>query len=123
MKPAIIAVLIWIVMSCTDDQSGMINVKALRGDWVEMKNTTDTLSFATLFFDDRELMYLKRAELYRTGPYAYELLPNDKISIHWLLAGTMTFHEYHFKVTGDKLSIGNFYDSPSGEILTFKKIN
>lgn len=111
-----------VVLSCTDDESEIADIEELRGSWVEMKNTTDTLYFATLF-DDKELVQLKRAELYRSGPYEYELLPNNRISIHWLLAGTMTFDEYYFKVTGDELSIGNFYDSPSGEILTFKKID
>ena len=125
MKHRIIALFVLIVLtvwSCTDEKPEIIDVKELRGNWVEIKNTTDTLSFATLF-DDKELVYLKRAELYRTGPYEYQLLPNNRISIHWMLASTMTFDEYNFKVTGDELSIGNFYDSPSGAILTFKKIN
>lgn len=123
MKHGIMALFIILtVLSCTDDESEIVDIKKLRGSWVEAKNTTDTLFFATLV-DDKELVHLKRAELYRSGPYEYILLPNNKISIHWLLAGTMTFNEYYFKVTGDELSIGNFYDSPSGEILTFKKID
>jgi hypothetical protein len=122
MKHRIIVLFVLTLLSCTDDESEIIDVKELRGNWVEIKNTTDTLSFATRF-DHTELVFLKRAELYRTGPYEYKLLPNDSISIHWTLASTMTFDEYHFKVTGDELNIGNFYDSPSGTILTFKKIN
>lgn len=122
MKPGIITFIVLVVLSCTDDQSELVEIKELRGSWVETKNPTDTLSFTT-HFDGKDLVYLKRAELYRTGPYEYELLPNNKISIHWLLASTMTFDQYHFNLTGDKLSVGNFYDSPSGEILTFKKID
>lgn len=123
MKHGIMALFIILaVLSCTDNESEIVDIEDLKGSWVEMKNTTDTLFFASLF-DDKELVHLKRAELYRSGPYEYELLSNNRISIHWLLAGTMSFDEYYFKVTGDKLSIGNFYDSPSGEILTFKKIN
>ncbi len=122
MKHGIITLLVLTVLSCTDDKSEIVDIKELRGSWVEVENTTDTLSFATLF-DDKELVYLKRAEPYRAGPYEYKTLPNNRIAIHWLLASTMTFDEYHFKITGDQLSIGNFYDSPSGEILTFKRID
>ncbi|MBX2965213.1 MAG: hypothetical protein KF845_03640 [Cyclobacteriaceae bacterium] len=122
MKRGIIALFALTVLSCTDENSGIIDVKDLRGNWIEVKNTTDTLSFATLF-DDKELVFLRRAELFRSGPYEYELLPNNRISIHWMLASTMTFNEYYIKITGDKLTIGNFYESPSGKILTFKKID
>jgi hypothetical protein len=122
MKHGIIALFLLTVLSCTDDKSEIVDIKQLRGNWVEVKKPTDTISFVTLF-DDRELVYLKRAELYRTGPYEYELLPNNRISIHWQLASTLTFEEYHFRVTGDKLTIGNFYDSPSGATLSFRKIN
>ncbi len=122
MKHGIIALFVLTALSCTDDKSELLDIGTLRGNWVEVKSNTDTLSFATLF-DDMELMLLKRDELYRTGPYEYQLLPNDRISIHWTLASTMSFNEYYFKVERDELSIGNFYDSPSGEILTFKKIN
>jgi hypothetical protein len=122
MKHGIVALFVVIVLSCTDDKSELLDVGALRGNWVEVNSTTDTLSFETLF-DDRKLMFLKRDELYRTGPYEYRLLPNYRISIYWTLASSMTFHEYYFKVKGDELNIGNFYDSPSGAILTFKKVN
>ncbi len=122
MKYGIIALFALTVVNCTDDKTEIIDIKELRGSWVEIKNTTDTLSFATLF-DDKELILLKRAELYHTGPYEYELLQNNKISIHWSLASAMTFNEYYFNVTGGKLTIGNFYDSPSGELLTFTKID
>ena len=121
MKYGIVIVLALALLSCTDD-SEIVDVEELRGSWVNVETTTDTLSFETLF-EGKEFMLLKRAELYRTGPYEYKLLPNNNISIHWSLASTMTFEEYYFKVAGDKLTIGNFYDFPSGEILTFKKTN
>jgi hypothetical protein len=121
MKYGAIALFALAVLSCTDDKSDIIDINDLRGSWVGTNNTTDTMSFATLF-DNKEFIILKRAGLYRTGPYEYRLLPNSKISIHWSLTSTMTFNEYYFKVTSDKLNIGNFYDSPSGKILTFRKI-
>ncbi|MBN7817821.1 hypothetical protein [Algoriphagus pacificus] len=121
MKYGIVIILVLALLSCTDD-SEIVDVKELRGSWVNVENGTDTLAFETLF-EGKEFMLLKRAELYRTGPYEYKLLPNNNISIHWSLASTMTFEDYYFKVTSDKLTIGNFYDSPSGELLTFKKTN
>ncbi|MBN3584467.1 hypothetical protein JYB64_18895 [Algoriphagus aestuarii] len=121
MKCGIVIVLALALLSCTDD-SEIVDVEELRGSWVNVETTTDTLSFEALF-EGKEFMLLKKAELYRTGPYEYKILPNTNISIHWSLASTLTFEEYFFKVAGDKLDIGNFYDSPSGEILTFKKID
>ena len=122
MKYAIIALFILIVSGCTKDKSEIVEINKLRGNWVETKKITDTLSF-TILLEDKEVMILKRAELYRSGPYEYKLLPNNQISIHWMLAGSMAFSDYSFSVSGDELTIGNFYDSPSGAILTFKKIN
>jgi hypothetical protein len=107
--------------SCSDDDAPNVTPGQLRGDWVRVDDNTDTLSFSTIF-DDRELMFLKRTEPYRTGPYEYKLLPDDKISIHWMLAATLTFHDYHFKVSGNTLQIGNFYEAPAGDILTFRKV-
>ena len=117
-----LTLLVLTTLGCADDKPDITNVSDLRGRWVEIENGTDTLSFETLF-DDKEVVLLTRDELYRTGPYEYKLLPDNRISIHWLLAGTMTFDEYYFHVTSDKLSIGNFYDSPLGEILIFRKID
>lgn len=121
MKHYLLALLIPALLACTDDTSGIVDIEDLRGNWVETTNETDTLYFATIF-EYKEILFLKRDELYRAGPYEYQLLPNDRISIHWTLASTMTFDEYYFQLTGDQLRIGNFYDSPSGAILTFRKI-
>lgn len=120
MKQGIIALLAVIGLGCASETPEMI--RELRGNWVEVKKTTDTLLFTTLF-NDQEFVVLKRAELYRTGPYTYEVLPGNKISMRWSLASTITPNEYYFKIRGNELTIGNFYDSPSGAILTFKKID
>ncbi len=122
MRHLILASIILTLLGCTEDNSNPIDKSRLKGNWVGVEDDTDTLSFEPVF-EDKEIINLKRAVLLRSGPYEYELLPNDKISIHWMLAATMTFHEYHFKVRGDQLTIGNFYDSPAGPILTFKKID
>jgi hypothetical protein len=122
MRRIITAFVILTVLGCTDDESDPIDIKELKGNWVGIENNTDTLSFETLF-DDKQFLILKRDVLYRSGPYEYEILPDDKISIRWILAATLTFDEYYYKVAGDKLTIGNFFDSPSGAILTFEKID
>ena len=123
MRPALLLLFTSLILAaCSDDDSSNVSRKQLRGDWVSVADNTDTLSFGPLF-DDMEVMVLKRAEPYRTGPYEYKLLPGDKISIHWLLAATLTFHDYHFEVGGNTLQIGNFYDAPAGEILTFRRID
>lgn len=122
MRHLILASIILTLLGCTEDNSNPIDKSRLKGNWVGVEDDTDTLSFEPVF-EDKEIINLKRAVLLRSGHYEYELLPNDKISIHWMLAATMTFHEYHFKVRGDQLTIGNFYDSPAGPILTFKKID
>lgn len=121
MKYGLSAVLVLAILSCTNEKVDNINSKALKGEWIEVITNTDTLSFEELH--GKEYMVLKRAELTRTGLYEYRLLPTDEISIHWTLASTFnSFNEYYFKISDDKLSIGNFYDSSSGAILTFQKL-
>ena len=122
MRHLIVALIALNLIRCADDKPDTFDRTRLSGKWVGVENQTDTLSFETLF-DDKEFIVLKRDVLYRSGPYEYKLLPDEKISMHWMLAATFAFHEYHFKVAGDKLTIGNFYDSPSGAILTFRKID
>jgi hypothetical protein len=121
MKNGIIAIFVLAVLSCTNDNVDIVNSSDLRGDWVDLNTGTDTLSFEKL--NGQEFMVLKRAERLYTGPYEYRQLPNDKVAIHWTLAGTYTsFNDYYFKPSGDQLSIGNFYESPSGSVLTFNKL-
>ena len=121
MKYGIITFFVLIILSCTNDSINIVNSKNLRGEWIEINTKTDTLSFEIHY--DKEYIMLKRAELERTGLYEYKLLPTDEISIHWTLAATFnSFNNYYFKLTDDRLSIGNFYDSPSGTILTFQKL-
>jgi hypothetical protein len=121
MKYVIITVLVLGVLSCADDDFDNVNSDDLIGEWMELNTETDTLSFEVV--NGQAFMILKRAERPFTGPYEYKLLPNNKISIHWTLASTVnSFNDYFFKLSGDKLSIGNFYNSPSGAILTFKKL-
>ncbi|MEB2777568.1 hypothetical protein SYJ56_19790 [Algoriphagus sp. D3-2-R+10] len=121
MKYGLIAIFVLAVLSCTNDNLDMVNSPDLRGEWIALNTKTDTLSFETL--NGQKFMVLKRAERTFTGLYEYKLLPIDQISIKWTLASTYnTYNDYYFKLLGDKLKIGNFYDSPSGTILTFQKL-
>lgn len=121
MKYGIITAFVLTTLSCANDKVDIVNLKNLRGEWIEIDTKTDTLSFEIVH--GKEYIMLKRAEFTHTGLYEYKLLPNDEISIHWTLASTFnSFDNYYFKLTDDKLSIGNFYASPSGTILTFQKL-
>ncbi len=122
MKFGVFALFLVIVISgCSDDQSQTLSVENLQGKWVDVKRTTDTLHF-TPFLEGKDYVFLRRKELYRSGPYEYQLLPGGRISIHWLLAATISFEEYPIMVSGPTMTVGNFYDSPSGEMLTFIKV-
>ena len=59
---------------------------------------------------------------YGSGPYDYTLL-NDKISLRWMLSSNSNFNDYGFEMSGNTLFIGNFYDSPSGDLLTFERLD
>jgi hypothetical protein len=118
MKYGLLAIFLVGIWSCSDDDP--VDSSGLNGKWIEVKTKTDTVSFEA--FEDKKYMMLRRGKLLRSGPYEYVLLPDDRISIHWTLAATMTFQEYPFKMSGDKFDIGNFFESPSGEILTFQKL-
>lgn len=121
MKYGTIAFFVLGILGWSCDDADVSHSTELKGKWVETGTRTDTLSFEP--FGDEEYMVLRRAELFRTGPYEYKILPKDSISLRWMLAATANLYNvYHFKHTGNKLTIGNFYDSPSGTVLTFRKL-
>ncbi|MCB0458927.1 MAG: hypothetical protein KDC74_02785 [Flavobacteriaceae bacterium] len=100
----------------------------LNGKWIEVKTKTDTLIFKS--WESIETMTLNRGKEVRdgqllpksgSGPYEYKLA-TGKISLYWMLSSSYSFNDYNFKRTGDTFVIGNFYNSPSGTTLTFKKI-
>jgi len=104
--------------------------EALRGKWVEVESTTDTLSFELA--GDTEVMVLARGVISNggvmrpkldSGPYDYELLDDNKISLHWYLSASSIDKTYYFKHSGENLTIEQFYENPvAGTILTFRKI-
>ena len=120
MKYIISFVLYLIFTSCSDDELN-ISPSDLQGEWIEVESLTDTLLFESR--NNSNIFHLKRAQSvkFRTGPYEYRLT-EDKISLYWMLSSNYKFDDYHFKVIGNRLEIGNFYDSNVDEILIFEKV-
>ena len=129
MKNGLVIILLLTLLSCTNDN--ITTVTDLNGKWVDINTKTDTLTFG--LFGDKESMTLGRGKEIRdgfllpkfaSGPYDYNLLPSDKISLRWTLSSNSNFKAYYFKQTGDKLTIEKFFDATTtGTMLTFKKIN
>lgn len=115
-------------LSCSEDDSTAVDISDLRGKWVEIETRTDTLSFELV--SDSEIMSLNRGTeirngnllpKYNSGPYTYKL-GEEKISLYWTLSSNSSFNDYYFSVKDNRLQIGNFYNSESGETLTFEKL-
>ena len=117
-----------IFLCCSKDDTKSLNSTNLKGKWIETETRLDTLSFESL--DDLEIMNLNRGKELsngnfmpkpKSGPYTYILL-EEKISLNWVLSSNSSFNDYYFKVIDNRLNIGNFYESTSGEILTIEKL-
>jgi hypothetical protein len=115
--------------SCSNDNISDAASAELMGKWVEIKTTTDTLTFKS--FDNDSVMDLSRGKEMvgghllpknLSGPYTFKLLPGYKISLHWMLSSFSGSNDYYFKKTGNKLTIGNFFGANSGPLLTFIKL-
>ena len=129
MKYRIITILMLTLISCSENESKLIDSPDLNGKWVDVETRMDTLSFD--FLDNTEIMNLNRAKemrdgellpKYGSGPYEYKLTEGE-IALYWKLSSNSAFHDYYFKIIDDELHIGNFYGSESGETLIFEKIN
>lgn len=114
---------------CANDKIHMTPSSQVEGTWVEVNIKTDTLIFSRpdvlLFMNLTRGRELRNGHLVpkpHSGLYEYTLLSDDRISIRWLLSSNSAYHEYYFKRSGRTLTIGNFYESPSGAILTFERL-
>ena len=104
--------------------------KTLEGVWVEVSNYSDTLKFLNI--DGSEYLSLNRGSETKggfqvpksgSGPYEYNILSEEKISLRWSLSSNSDFNEYIFKQSGNFLIIEKFFDPPSpGVFLTFRRI-
>lgn len=115
-------------MSCSNDNFDSTAPIDLHGKWIEAKTKSDTITFSSL--DNLDVMTLTRGKELRdnhllpktgSGPYEFKL-KEENISLYWMLSSNSTFQDYHFKRSGNKLTIGNFYDSTLGAILTFERL-
>jgi hypothetical protein len=128
MKNGII-IFILTLLSCSNDEEKPATSADLKGVWIEVESETDTITFDLL--GDSEILNLYRGKEIRngnllpksgTGPYQYNLA-EEKISLKWLLSSDSNYKDFYFKLIGNRMKIGNFYGSTSGEILTFEQLN
>lgn len=129
MKSNVFVILAMVLLSCSNEDLEVNIHHDLSGQWVEVIQKTDTLTFSTL--DNLEVMNLARGKEIRqghllpnigSGLYEYEL-KDDKILLYWMLSSHRTFNDYNFIKTGNQLTIENFYDSTLDASLTFEKLN
>ena len=127
MKHNLLLILILTLSSCVNDDS--VNLSPdLKGKWVEMETSIDTLTFEV--WDTMDIMILDRGKEMRdghllpkagSGSYQYRLV-DGKISLYWMLSSNSSFKDYKFKLTGERLVIDDFYGPSSSVPLTFKKL-
>src|SRR5690606_11155050 len=122
-------IFVLVFLSCSKDNSDFVNSSDLKGKWIEIQTRVDTLSFESL--DNLAIMNLNRGKEIRngnllpklkSGPYEYKVI-EEYISLRWVLSSNSNFNDYYFKIIGNKLNIGNFYGSTSGETLTFERLD
>ena len=122
-------IFVFVFLSCSKDNSDLVNSSNLKGKWIETQTRMDTLSFESL--DNLAIMNLNRGKESQSGnlvpkpnsgPYEYKFI-EENISLRWVLSSNSNFNDYYFKIIGDKLNIGNFYGSTLGETLTFEKLD
>ena len=122
-------IFVLVFLGCSKDEANIPTPNDLKGKWIELETRTDTLSFESL--DNTEVLNLQRGKEMKdgyllpksgSGPYVYKL-SEGKISLLWMLSSDASFKDYDFKVLGNRLNIGNFYGSASGENLVFEKLD
>ena len=129
MKPAILIIVAVMIASC--DGNIETPVTTVTGKWVDVDNKTDTLAFVD--YEDLKVMEVRRGKEMRdgflqpksgSGPYMYQLLGDDRISVQWMAASSISQYKYYFKQKGTTLKIEKFFDTKTtGKILTFRKLN
>lgn len=129
MKYGVIPMFVLFFLSCSEDKVSIASANDLKGTWIELDTRTDTLSFVSL--DHMEVVHLLRGKEMKdgyllpkpgSGPYVYKLA-EGKISLLWMLSSDANFRDYDFNIMGNRLKIGNFYGSASGETLVFEKLD
>ena len=128
MKYFLLVILI-VFIGCAGEELPNVEVP-LKGKWVDINTTTDTLTFGLL--GDKKAMILGRGKEIKdghllpkmgSGSYDYDLLSDEIIALRSHLSSNSNFHEYYFQHSGDILTVEKFFEnSTSGTILTFRKI-
>ena len=128
MKNILTLVIVLALTGCESDDPSVQT--GLQGKWVEVT------TFSTLTFEDiagQPTMTLDRGKeevngslqpKSGSGPYDYELLSEDTISLRWVLSSNSNFNQYYFQQSGKTLTIEKFFDSQTPRrLLVFQKVN
>lgn len=114
--------------SCSKNNDINIVSNNLEGKWIEFEARMDTLYFQP--FDNKNSMKLNRGKeiingyllpKYGSGYYRY-YIDAEKIYLNSAFSSDSNYKDYFFKISGDTLFIGNFYNSILGKNLTFIKL-
>lgn len=117
---------------CSKDMDSIqssISDRLYNSSWVESSRKLDTIEFAA---NADRIFNLKRQKTADnrpaalSGPYFYTLKP-DSIAVIWVASSMYNgdlFIPFSIEASGNRLSIGNFYDQslPSSTILKFDRI-
>lgn len=118
-----------IFLSCSNDDANNEKSSDTKEKWVEAQSRRDTIYFERL--DGLDLLHLNRGKemkngsllpKVKSGPYEYRIT-GEKISLYYVISSYYAFDDYYFKINKKTLTIGNFYESEAGEILTFEKLD
>ena len=129
MKFGFIIIILSVLLSCANENL-KTNQEALKGKWVDVNTKTDTLTFV-ISENDKYLIVSRGKEMrdgfllpkYGSGPYYFNLVSDNKISLNSRLSSNSNFTDYYFDQVGEILKLSDFFNGPTTNILTFKKIN
>jgi hypothetical protein len=109
MKPSLSFISLMIVFGCSDkpkpDNIPFSNPFA--GVYINTRTGTDTINFD--YFPTSPTIYLRRQPKTAVGFYRFTI-KDDKINVQWGFASKTDTTWYAFRMKGDSLMIGNFYD-------------
>ncbi|MFM1877995.1 MAG: hypothetical protein RLZZ241_861 [Bacteroidota bacterium] len=106
-----------------------ISEQTLSGSWVEITSKQDTIAFE--YIDSDPFINLKRGVVLkngvvfpknRSGLFTYKI-QEHLIGLKYLLSSNSEWEWYYIEVNESALHIGNFYDAPLGDVLTFHKLH
>lgn len=119
----------FIFIGCSGDD---VNIKKIRGTWIESENGLDTLIFhdndLTGFFTLNRPWEIQNGQLLPlsgSGMYSYNI-ENDSITMQLAILSCWCPRQFPFRTlkNGSQIAIGNFYDDrfPEEKNLFFERL-